>query len=331
MGLGRKSFCVAGTAFFLSVLCVAAPAQAEKTISPRDARMEAKTSWDYQPGQGPYRTRTRDERLSVSVEKQEDRAAPDAAASKEVEAFGLKTETSIEVGMRFFSSHYHEDGAPEMQTQGALGGVSAAYTGALGKGWFTRTEGQISAGQSRYKDAARHKDVPSYTGEIRTTFGKDLFWRDYSFSPYVGLGYRYQQNDIYRFGGAATEKFQQRGQLLFLPIGVTKRRMLSPGARLSGSFEFDPVLQGWQDYKMDDISTAWPSVQTKQGFGYGLRGDVAYETRRLSIGPFVSYWNMGASERSCGTSATGVTVCGSTPHNHSLEYGLALRYRFQQE
>lgn len=336
LGLGIGTFAQADTGSALS-----------GPLSGRDLRMQTRTAWDYQPGQGPHRTERRDYIRSediTAIEKPTSpprpdvtpgdwRKAPTAESQLPIEPFSAepRTEDAVELGVQGSYYHYHEATPPEMKTQGGMYGVVASYTDAFGEKWFGRVEGRFIGGRPRTKGFNQDKNVPSYVGEARATIGWDLLRGHFGISPYVGLGYRYAQSDMYRFDGEATTGFTRIGHYLFAPVGIQPRVTLLNGAHLVLTAEFDPLLYGWQQNQLNDISSAWPKeLTTRQKKGYGLRGEVSYQTARWTMGPFVNYWNINESEEDCGqgTGAGALDVCSTDPHNHTVEYGLNVRYRF---
>lgn len=313
--------------------------------SGRDLRMETRARWDYQPGQGPYR-KARDQDYFTPSSKASEQPMPPSPPvqagdwRKPPVAESLvpgappssqpRTETSFEAGIQLSNSHYHEASSPSTKIDGAAYGVALAYTGAMGANWFSRFEGRFEGGNPEYETDEVKRDVPNYVAQARATIGRDWTRGAFGVSPYVGIGYRYTQTDLRRNVSGSLKRYERKGQFLFAPIGVQPRVTLAPEARLSLTAEFSPLLQGWQNSILSDISGAWPDIETRQESGYGIHGALSYETKRWAMGPFVDYWNIGRSKTECGTGvgSDAVTVCEAQPHNHTLEVGLNLRYRF---
>lgn len=127
--------------------------------------------------------------------------------------------------------------------------------------------------------------------------------------------------------------YRRDSQYFFAPVGLEPRIQFPNGDRLSMMAEFDPLIQGWQESYLDDISASYPRLKNKQKWGYGARADLMYQTGEWAFGPFANYWNINQSTNECGTGrgAAPLYVCGYEPHNHTLEYGFQLRYKFYED
>lgn len=321
---------------FFALLLLPSEAMAARN---RDERMTLRSSWDYQPGQGPYQTRPQESfRSGILAQPKPVYIQPLVTKEKEEmkkpekrPAFSsFKTKSSFDLGAQVSSYGYYENTPPKMRVTGVLFGLTGGYTGALGNDWVARVDARLTAGRPYYKGSGQDDSVPNYSGEIRVVGGREFVRETYAILPYIGIGYRTLLNDLRMIESANVWGYQRVSQYLFLPIGVQPRMLLSNGSVLRLTMEFDPLLQGWQDSKFSGGNSAWPDIQNEQKGGYGLRGEMNYETERWSFGPFVNYWNVNKSTRDCAT-GSGYYVCAYEPHNHTLEYGVGFRYRFDQE
>ena len=332
---------------FVSLFCLTAltgfsdPAQAYVTA--RDIRTETRTGWDYQPGQGPrYRSTDKDYfRPAVKAEQplippppvvEGDWRDPPRAESMVPPKPDSKkpwTETSLEAGLQISSYHYHESSLG-VKLQGPEYGLNLMGTAALGDYWFLRGEGRVVGGRLDYKGSGVLKDRPNYIAEVRATAGRDLVWRNFGISPYVGVGYRFLNNDIRGTSTTGAQGYVRRSQYLFAPIGLQPRVQLPNGDRLTLTAEFDPLIRGWQESNLSGAIDGYPDLTNVQKGGYGARGELMYQRGLWTFGPFVNYWNINQSDTDCGA-GTGFYGCGYEPHNHTLEYGMQFRYRFLTE
>lgn len=327
-------------------LVVATDSSLAAEITARDLRMETRTQWDYQPMQGP-RSRLRERTIftpgSAEADGQQDPLTPpppvepgdykeppraESMVPPSAQPKHPKTVTSLEVGAQGSFYHYHERDLG-VTLDGPQGGVQAIATGAIGAQWFLRADGRFTAGSLEYEGSGEMDSNPNYVGEVRATIGRDFLTRNWGISPYVGIGYRYVHSDVRGVTTTGQLGYQRDNHLLFVPIGVQPRMQLANGDRITLTAEYDPVLQGWQESFLSDIN-GFPDLTNKQTGGYGLRGDLMYQTGDWSFGPFVNYWNINQSETDCGVGPL-VAVCGFEPHNHTVEYGLQFRYRFYQD
>lgn len=319
---------------FLPLLFLAAPSsQAADATRSREDRMELRSAWDYQPGQGPYRTRPAEAFRSkdlIEMKPVAGEPAPHEAPKNEPEITTFQTRSTFDVGADVSYYHYHESTPPAMRVQGPLGGLTFAYTGAMGRGWVARAEARGTVGSPQYKGSGVKDDVPNYSGELRLTIGREFVGESVALLPYVGVGYRTLLNDLRWLDSGTVWGYERLSQYVFVPIGLQPRAKLPDGSVLRLTAEFDPLVQGWQDSDFHGGNPGWPNVQNKQKAGYGLRGELMFERPRWAFGPFVNYWNVNQSDLDCAQGPT-MYVCAYEPHNHTLEYGLSLRYRFYQE
>ncbi|MDD3182070.1 MAG: hypothetical protein PHD48_04615 [Alphaproteobacteria bacterium] len=314
-------------------------------LTARDLRMETRTQWDYQPLQGPrFRAHDRDIftsgsndavsgdplALPSSVEPGDYKDPPrteDRFVSQKY-LKDLRTSTSLEVGAQISSYHYHERDLG-VKLQGPQGGVQVIATGAIGSQWFLRGDGRFTAGSLDYKGSGTMDTNPNYIGEARATIGHDFLARNWGVSPYVGIGYRYLHSDVRGVTTTGHLGYQRDSHYLFVPIGIQPRVLFPNGDKLTLTAEYDPLLQGWQESFLSDVS-GYPDLTNKQKAGYGLRADLMYQRFNWAFGPYMNYWNINQSETECGV-GTVYATCGYEPHNHTLEYGLQVRYKFFQD
>lgn len=308
-------------------------------LTARDVRMAAETRWDYQPGQGPKRKYEKDyfrptareaayQPLPAKPVVKDDWRDPPAAETRvpPKEVTSPATETGIDVGAQFVATKSFDEGASKKEIRGFLGGLSAGYTGLLGDQWFAQAKAQFTAGNPLFEQAGSKEDAPQYAATVRALVGRDLLWGRFAFSPFVGFGYRYALSDFQKATLDSYAPHQRQTHLLFAPIGVNKAVLLGNGDRITATGEFAPIFAGWQNNKLSQASANYDDLSNKLDSGYGLRGEIAYQTERLAVGPFVHYWDIDGSATDCSSGA--MTVCLAQPRTRTLEYGLQLRYLF---
>ncbi len=314
--------------------------------SVRDVRTQTRTHWDYQPGQGPHKPLrdrpscpectpnkvTEPLQPPPPIQEGDWRNPPSAEMSLPPVTASIepKTESTLDFGFQASYLRYREKASDNMKNNGGLYGAGLAYNGALGSNWFTRLEARAVAGPTDFKmDGGTKKEVTTILTEARAAVGWDLMFGRFGVSPYVGVGYRFLQTDIESTMTGSSRTMTRQGQYLFFPIGLEPRLRLPNGDRIVLTAEYDPILRGWQKSYYGDLSDIYPDIQNQQKSGYGLRGELSYQTERFVFGPFFNYWNLKNSSTDCDAGSTGQLLCASVPHNTSVEYGVNFRYRFR--
>ena len=181
--------------------------------------------------------------------------------------------------------------------------------------------------------------------EARGLVGKDFVGHRVAWSPYAGLGYRHLSNGTTGVAGYRTDDY------LYVPLGITARTEVGSDHALSATFEFGPLLRGWQNTHNSALGggevPATPTAPqfTINGFsdlafsqhsGWTLRTSAKYQmTRQWSLEPYYVRWDVADSPVSVGTAT--FTVNGVTaqqqvgfyePHNFTNEFGVKLGFRF---
>jgi len=330
----------------MCLLAIAGPQANAGEVTARDLRMETRTQWDYQPGQGP-RNHTTDRdffRPTTPLPEQPMTPPPPVESgdwrNKTPRAEDMlpppkpdigepKTQTSLEVGLQTSMYHYHEKDIG-MKLQGPHGGVVMQATGALGGQWFARADIRAAYGEPNYKGSGEMDEMPDYIGDFRATVGRDLLWRRFGIAPYAGLGFRALYNDMRGVTTTGAHGYRRYSNVFFAPVGFQPSMRFFNGDRLTLTAEYDQLIRGWQKSMLSDAVAGYPDITNRQLTGYGLRGDLMYKHGDWSYGPFVNYWNINQSKVSCDTGVGPIvyTGCGVEPHNHTIEYGVQFRYRF---
>jgi hypothetical protein len=252
---------------------------------------------------------------------------PSFAGAQQV---SLKTQPGVALGLSASYYHYKEPSIAVTE-EGYKAGIDLAITAVRSTDWFIRGDGRFAYGRIDYTGTGSKDANPDWYTELRGTIGKDFDYDRYSLSPYTGIGYRYLFNDLRGVTSTGAAGYRRESRYIYIPVGVTHRLRLESSARLSTTFEFDYLVQGWQKSNLTDATALLPNQTNKQHSGYGIRASVFYEKANWSFGPWVHYWRINQSEM---TSAT-VTVAGGTlralifePKNKTTEIGLRLGYKF---
>lgn len=250
----------------------------------------------------------------------------------QAQGLALHTATGSELGVQLYGHAYDADrnGASDLSMESRKLGVAGSFTQALADGWYWGGDGRYAWGATTYSSAARGRNSanPETLAEVRVIAGRDVAMGSQLLSPYAGLGYRSVDSRLKGYTDTGYVSPSRIGNLVYLPIGVTHRMRLEPGARLSTTLEGDYVLGGTQTTRYTDIAGYVSDLNVSQRQGYGARLGLAYETENWSTGLFFHYWNLQESEP--GTYANGTTVYTATEaHNVTREIGIQLKYRFR--
>lgn len=240
-----------------------------------------------------------------------------------------RTTSAIDFGLQLSKYHYHERDLG-VTIDGPQYGGSLSVTGELGGYWFAKGDVKIVGGRLDYAGSGEIKRHPNYSVETKAAVGRDLVMGSFALSPYVGLSYRYLYNDPTGISTTGASGYKRRSHYLFAPIGLQPRVLLPNDDMISLTAEFNPLIRGWQESLFSSIREDYPDLKNTQKAGYGLRGELTYQTGLWSFGPYVNYWNINQSTTDCAL-GNGWIVCGYEPHNHTLDYGMQVKYRLYGE
>ena len=236
----------------------------------------------------------------------------------------LVTQRGWEIGAQVSDYHYEE---PDIGTKiwGPRVGVTGAYTYASADHWFFKIDGRSAYGSLKYEGSGTLDSIPDWIFEARAVLGKDYLPRGgISFSPFVGLGYRYLYNDLRGTTSTGAVGYQRHSQYLYAPLGLTSRILVSAQWVLVPTIEYDYFIRGRQKTQFTDLGLGYSDANNTQDKGYGYRLSVMAEKGSWAFGPWMQYWRIDDSD----IVSIGSGVSGFEPKNETLEYGLELKYRF---
>ena len=215
--------------------------------------------------------------------------------------------------------------------QGAMYGVSTAYTARFPGKLVLGVDGRASFGQVDYDSngTGSINNIWDYILEGRGTVGYDLQVMDSTrVTPYAGLGYRFLRDEVGGFVSTTGARgYDRQSQYFYLPIGVKTMTAFANEWFLGLNAEFDVFLDGTQKSELGDALSGLATLQNDQNHGYGIRGSVqvvkAGDKYDFFVEPFVRYWNIGDSDFTAVTTTGGtpIGVVGYEPKNHSTEIG----------
>ena len=251
---------------------------------------------------------------------------------------GLETRSGLELGGQFFYYSYEEPSLSVSET-GELVEFLASGTAKLGDGIFGTAEASYMLGDADYTGSGTLAGTGVDSWEFRGLIGKDfMVLPEYSLSPYVGIGYRTLFNDARGTSSTGAPGYRRYNELFYLPIGVYPRTHIDTNSRLSGMLEFDYVVHGLQTSYLSDVNRGDPNISNSQTSGYGIRGNIMYETKTWSFGPVFTYWNIDQSKSNTTIDNSPITcagvggppciLSGYEPANNTFEAGVEFKYHF---
>ena len=247
------------------------------------------------------------------------------------QALPVRTLAGTEIGGGF--SHYqYEEPSLGVKLEGAKLGVDLQHTAGLDYNWYFRFEGRYQYGRTDYTGSGTKDNNKDWYYELRGLFGRDFSYDTYSWSPYIGLGFRHLDNNLRGFTTTGAIGYDRVSLYTYLPLGVTHRLRLQNGGRVSSTVEADWLIRGKQTSTLSDVDPAIADVTNDQRNGYGIRASIYYEKDRWSLGPWIQYWDINQSDAAPILATTGGTTfiigTGWEPKNRTTEFGMRLGYRF---
>jgi hypothetical protein len=247
-----------------------------------------------------------------------------AIAQTSPEPNPLATRRGFEVGVQL--AHYHYEEPNFAKYIGTRGGILGAYT--FPSRWnrvFFRVDRRTSYGALKYQGSGTQDSVPDLIDEVRGVAGMDLLaGSSVSFSPYLGLGYRYLYNDSRGYTSTNAAGYRRYSNYLYAPVGLTIRIDLGNRWVLAPTGEADIFILGKQKSQLSDANLGFNDVTNTQKHGYGYRASLMVEKDHLAFGAFMHYWNIKDSD----VQPIGLGLAGREPANWTRESGIEFRYRF---
>ena len=222
------------------------------------------------------------------------------------QTISLSTASENTFGISASSYKYNEPGF--MKLNATKLGLDFSTTYAPGAKWpnkpdslFYKAELSYFSGNADYTSpiSGTISNTPHWFYEARVLIGKDIDMDTYVLSPYTGLGYRHLFNDL---------GYERTSNYTTLPIGLTHKIKLADNSQLHTTVEYMHLLSGVQKVQLVQ------SINMKQKNGYGLRLSMLKRQDKWSMGPTLTYWNLGQSEMG------GLTPLYE-PKNNTLEIG----------
>ena len=218
-----------------------------------------------------------------------------------------------------------------MEEKGIMYGLEGSYT--YHDNWMFKVEGDGMYGQVDYTSANSGSvdSIPDFKFEIRGLAGYDFPVGQTAYlTPYLGLGYRYLNDDSSgKLSSTGAAGYERESNYFYTPIGLQAVTELNSNWSLGFNAEYDHLWFGKQISHLGDAVPDDGTVRNDQKDGWGLRGSVQLkkkgETMDFLAEPYVRYWSIEESDTAVST--TGV-IEGWEPKNKSTEIGMKLAVSF---
>jgi hypothetical protein len=249
-----------------------------------------------------------------------------------------------EAGLYFDLSHIYYGEKDFMRNTGMMWGVSGDYTYRPNK-FMLKADARFSFGSVDYwsNGTGTASDLRDYNFETRFTLGYDLGTSDKaSFTPFIGLGYRYLFDGE---GGTQTTTgaydYDRKSNYLYSPIGMEAMFRLGRSWSLGVTGEYDLFWHGWQYSELEKAKVGLVPLKNDQNDGWGVRSSVKIIKRfgkiDFAIEPYFRYWDIKESDidvnitgilGSIGQDYVFVGYPAIEPKNSTMEWGAKIGIRF---
>ena len=241
----------------------------------------------------------------------------------------LKKHT-FEIGPEISYRVYKEPGV--MKEEGWMYGLVGSY--AYHNKLMLKVEGRGNFGKVDYSNSGNINNINDYVLEGRGFVGFDfLIAQVHSITPYIGVGYRYLNDDSSgRISTTGALGYERESNYLYSPIGLEINVQLGDKFYVKESMEFDYLWRGWQKSHLSDAIPGLNHITNIQHDGYGVRGSITFlivtDKIDFELGPFVTYWNIKKSDDETITYYGTPYGFGWEPKNNTTEIGFKITARF---
>ena len=186
-------------------------------------------------------------------------------------------------------------------------------------------EGRVAFGQVDYDGALNDgtpltvNNIDDYVLEARCIIGMDRLAGEAIHNLYVGLGYRYLNDDL----AIHPAGYERESDYFYLPIGFQLGIGLEEGWSWGARLEYDIFLWGEQRSHLRQAYPTLPDVKNDQDEGFGYRASVRIQHKDpdgiLIFEPFFRFWDIEDSDTSVGY---------FEPANETTEIGIQIIWMF---
>ena len=230
------------------------------------------------------------------------------------QSVNISTQTGNEIGATISAYKYQEPTLGMQLTSYQMLGINYTGTYAFGNDFYVKADGRYANGPANYSGTGTTTNNTNYYYDIRGLAGYDVKFSNYVISPYIGYGYRYLWNVLSGTGG-----YNRESNYYYIPVGATHRIATgSSGNSLETTLEYDYLIQG----KQNSLGSTF-TINNTQNSGYGVRLSSMYQMGEWAVGPYLTYWNIQASDW-----ARSGNLIGQEPANSTTEAGFKVSYKF---
>lgn len=203
----------------------------------------------------------------------------------------------FEFGISSYQHKYFEPGI--MSEKGRLTGIKGSV--AYRNSFFAKIEAENGKGKIEYNGTGKTEGVPDNFYSFRGLLGKDILRGNYRFTPYIGLGRRYlndnSANMISDTGGIG---YERESKYTYIPIGIEMKYQMF-GWAINPSIEYDYFLEGRQTshmaYLTPILAGTYYDFTNKQNDGRGFRASLKFlkditKKTSLALEIFYRQWDV---------------------------------------
>ncbi|MBU4313119.1 MAG: autotransporter outer membrane beta-barrel domain-containing protein [Candidatus Omnitrophica bacterium] len=215
-----------------------------------------------------------------------------------------------------------------MEEKGLMYGIGASYT--FRKDFMFNVDARYSYGHVDYKNSGTIDSIDDFMLEFRGLLGYDFSkYEGYGITPYIGLGYRYLNDDSSGMISSTGDRgYERESNYFYTPIGIEIINPLNNDWSMAAIFEYDYFWKGIQKSHLSGAVPSFSDLENDQNDGFGLRASLRFQKKGekadFLIEPFVRYWDIEESETANITYNGVLWGFGWEPENNSTEIGIRL-------
>lgn len=257
-----------------------------------------------------------------------------AAVNAEVEPIKTVSPHQFEITPEIFAYSYKEWSNKKffMSMNGPMFGLAGSYSYSFGKN-FVKFATRFAMGESDYKSrgTGKFKNDPSWYIDSQAVYGRHFdLSSNVMISPYLGLGYRYLENDTSKKRSTTGHYgYLRESQYLYIPIGSDLLMPIDAKLSFVANVEYDLFLSGLQKSHLGTYHGGL--VENDQSKGYGLKAALGLrwnlEKMAIEAKPFFRYWSIADSKKVYRFTHK-YMITYREPKNATKEVGLGITFKF---
>ncbi len=239
------------------------------------------------------------------------------------------------------TTYFDYDEPKVMEEDGFMYGVVGGYTyhginKLMINASLEYSSGDLDYDGETWDGTPVREDTDDWIVECRFLVGHDyvlrgsMGYRKHLITPFIGIGYRYWNDDIDGIGG-----YEREVEYLYSPIGLKTVSLLSDNWKWGISIEYDFFWGGKVKSHLSDAVPGLNDPEVDQDFadGYGVRLSLRFKREfasnyALSIEPYIRYWDIDKSETETLTYYGTPVGYVWEPKNDTTSYGFRLSFEF---